>query len=192
VLLANAGIHNEPGHEKVPVQELTPLIESLLDHVLVRQKYVTFATGASVVLFVNNLGGVSNLEMGAVNHEVNRQLATKGIRVVRMLSGTYMTSLGMNGISVSLSKLDSLAGEVLSYLDHPTQVPCLLNFAIQPLNVDYIDSVEIKDNTVVDGDHPGKMERPEAMWAALESACNYVIEAEPDVTRFDTVLGTLY
>jgi dihydroxyacetone kinase len=44
----------------------------------------------SVVLLVNNLGGVSELELGAVGNEAVKWLRAKGIVVKRFLSGTYM------------------------------------------------------------------------------------------------------
>jgi dihydroxyacetone kinase len=46
------------------------------------------------VLLVNNLGGVSELELGAVGNEAVKWLRAKGIVVKRFLSGTYMVSSG--------------------------------------------------------------------------------------------------
>ena len=42
------------------------------------------------MLVVNNLGGVSELELGAIVHETASQLSSRGIKVERALKGTYM------------------------------------------------------------------------------------------------------
>ncbi len=39
---------------------------------------------------INNLGGVSELELGGVGHAALQWLKRKGITVMRFLSGTYM------------------------------------------------------------------------------------------------------
>jgi triose/dihydroxyacetone kinase / FAD-AMP lyase (cyclizing) len=39
---------------------------------------------------VNNLGGLSELELGSIAGEVSRQLKVKGVSVQRLISGTFM------------------------------------------------------------------------------------------------------
>jgi dihydroxyacetone kinase len=43
-----------------------------------------------VVLLVNNLGGLSELELGGVAAEVRRALDKSGIKIMRLLSGSFM------------------------------------------------------------------------------------------------------
>lgn len=75
------GIHNEPGLRKIsPLPDLYILVgdmlKMLLDLTDTDRAYVDFSAteGDEVVLMVNNLGGTSVLELGAVAAEVYRQL----------------------------------------------------------------------------------------------------------------------
>ena len=74
---------------------------------------------------VNNLGSVSALELGGIVTEVVGQLASSyGIQPVRVLSGTYMTSL--NGLGFSISLLNVVNTDIggpgmIELLDSPAE-----------------------------------------------------------------------
>lgn len=95
------GIHNEPGNRRVsPVPPLNELIPQLLEHLLStndpERSFLSFkgkGNGDKVVLLVNNLGGTSELELGAIVKESVKGLKEAGVEVVRVLSGTFMASL---------------------------------------------------------------------------------------------------
>lgn len=74
---------------------------------------------------MNNLGGLSVLELSAITKEVVSQLGdTYKIRPVRILSGTYMTSLNGPGFSISLLNVVETTFEGLSLvqlLDAPAE-----------------------------------------------------------------------
>lgn len=124
------GIHNEPGSHRMKSATLPSLIKAmllqLLDHNDPDRGWMTRKAGDKFVLLVNNLGGVSNLELSGITAEVTKQLATDyDIKPVRTLQGTYLTSLNGLGFSVSLLKLvDSGLGagkSLLELLDAPTE-----------------------------------------------------------------------
>lgn len=56
------------------------------------RSFVPFAHDGKdeVVLLVNNLGGVSTLEMGGIAGETVKVLEKEGIKVARMMVGTFM------------------------------------------------------------------------------------------------------
>jgi dihydroxyacetone kinase len=73
------GIHNEPGVRKIkPVPEpevvIGEMLKYLLDHTDSDRNFVRFDSNDQVVLFINNLGGLSVLEVGAIADEVLLQL----------------------------------------------------------------------------------------------------------------------
>src|SRR5262249_18351286 len=76
-----------------------------------------------VVLLVNNLGGVSVLEIGGITAEVTMQLERDyGVKPRRLLSGIYMTSLNGLGFSITLLKLKETGGKsMLELLDAPAE-----------------------------------------------------------------------
>jgi len=78
-----------------------------------------------IVLLVNNLGGVSPLELSGITNEVVEQLGSGyGIKPVRILAGTFMTSLNGLGFSISLLKVVDTGiegAEMLELLDAPAE-----------------------------------------------------------------------
>ena len=89
------GIHNESGHSRLsPVPSLSQLIPQLLDFLTSvsdpDRAFVPFKSKDNVVLLVNNLGGVSELELGSVVAEARKELDARGFTVSRILAGTFM------------------------------------------------------------------------------------------------------
>jgi len=73
------GIHNEQGYKRVKTPELPELVRILLDQLLSKEdkdrNYLEDVENIEGwVLMLNNLGGVSPLEMGAITAEVSKQL----------------------------------------------------------------------------------------------------------------------
>ena len=113
------GIHGEPGRfrEKLgPVSQLagrllTPIIDDL-----------PFESGDHVLAFVNGMGGTPLLELYILYNEVAKIAGERGLRIDRNLIGNYITSLEMQGASITLLKLDE---ELLRYWDAPVNTPGL-------------------------------------------------------------------
>ena len=89
------GIHNEAGNQRIsPIPPMDQLVDQLVTMVISTEdkdrSYVPFRGGDQVVVLVNNLGGLSELELGTIAGEVSRQLKAKGLSVQRLISGTFM------------------------------------------------------------------------------------------------------
>ena len=97
------GIHNEAGNKRVsPVPPMDQLIDQLVTMITSTKdkdrNFVPFRGGSKdqVVVLVNNLGGLSELELGSISGEVSRQLKAKGLSVQRLISGTFMVRSGIS------------------------------------------------------------------------------------------------
>jgi len=92
------GIHNESGNGRLsPVPPLNELIPQLLDFITSttdpERSFLPFqGSKDEVVLLVNNLGGISELELGGIVAETRRALDARGIIIHRVLSGSFMVS----------------------------------------------------------------------------------------------------
>jgi len=123
------GIHNEPGSERLKtdlVGLVRKMLAQMLDPLDKDRNFLNVSKDDKTVLLVNNLGGVSMLELGGITDEVVKQLKDDyGIEPVRILAGTYMTSLNGMGFSISLLKLqDTGLGHgksMLELLDAPAE-----------------------------------------------------------------------
>ncbi|KAJ7292578.1 Dak kinase, partial [Mycena rebaudengoi] len=100
------GIHNESGNKRLsPIPPLSKLIPLLLDYITstsdAERAFLPFQNDGKDEV-VNNLGGMSELEIGGVVRTTRDELATRNIVVSRVLAGTFMTSLNIPGFSISL------------------------------------------------------------------------------------------
>ena len=110
------GIHGEPGTHKEKMQKADQIVDQLLDKILAD---IDFA-GSEVAVMINGCGATPLMELFIVNNHVSDVLKSKNIKVYKTLVGEYMTSLEMEGFSISLLKLDD---ELKGLLDATADTP---------------------------------------------------------------------
>ncbi|CAK3801722.1 Dihydroxyacetone kinase 1 [Lecanosticta acicola] len=190
------GIHNEPGSERTSA-DLTKTVGTMLKYMLDQndrdRAFLKVSSSDETVLLVNNLGGVSVLEMGGITTEVVHQLEKDyGIKPVRILSGTFMTSLNGLGFSISLLKLTNLGvgKPVLELLDAPSEAAGW-SAAVNTKTWAKPPSQTRDAGRGAGGENkPCGLELdPAAATKALNHALDKLITAEPDITHYDTVVG---
>uniref|UniRef100_A0A8C4Z838 Triokinase/FMN cyclase n=1 Tax=Gadus morhua TaxID=8049 RepID=A0A8C4Z838_GADMO len=122
------GIHGEPGIQRSKVACADQVVNTMIDHMTnpSSQSHLLLNSGDSVVLCVNNLGALSCLEMAVVTRAALSTLEARGVVVARVMSGSFMTSLEMAGVSLSLMRVDP---EVLRLFDAKTSAPAWPNLS---------------------------------------------------------------
>jgi dihydroxyacetone kinase-like protein len=113
------GIHGEPGRERVPLEPVDRIVDRLLDAVL---DDLGTASGDRVLLFVNGMGGTPLVELYIAFRRAAEVLAEKGVEVARTLVGNYVTSLEMQGMSITVTRLDD---ELTELWDAPVETAAL-------------------------------------------------------------------
>ncbi|MFJ1760940.1 dihydroxyacetone kinase subunit DhaK [Amycolatopsis sp. NPDC088138] len=113
------GIHGEPGRERISLEPADALVERLVEAVV---SDLPFASGDRVLLFTNSMGGTPLVELYLAHGIAERLLAERGIVVERRLVGPYITSLEMQGMSLTLLKLDD---ELTELWDAPVNTAAL-------------------------------------------------------------------
>ena len=98
------GIHGERGVLRTAVKSSDEIVTIIIDKILAAKQDDEHENSyiKRMVLLTNNLGSVSELEMGVVHRKAILYLEEKGYEVLRAYCGTYMTSLDMRGISLTL------------------------------------------------------------------------------------------
>lgn len=101
------GIHGEPGLERMRFSGADATIALLCQRILAELP-AEIATDAALapLLLVNGFGGTPPLELYLAQGAALRMLEARGIRPVRTLAGTFVTSLDMAGLSITLALLD--------------------------------------------------------------------------------------
>lgn len=113
------GIHGEPGRERIQLEPADQIVDRLLTPIL---DDLPFTSGDKVLLFVNGMGGTPQVELYIVFRRAAEVLAARGIEISRSLVGNFVTSLEMQGASITVLKLDE---ELTELWDAPVQTAAL-------------------------------------------------------------------
>jgi dihydroxyacetone kinase-like protein len=137
------GIHGEPGRQRMPLKSADEIAEMLATSIIEDSPYTRtlrewdadkgewveveltdppFQRGDSLLAFVNSMGGTPLSELYIVYRKLAEICESKGLRIVRNLIGPYITSLDMQGCSITLLKLDD---EMIRFWDAPVKTPAL-------------------------------------------------------------------
>ncbi len=136
------GIHGEPGTHRMPIAPVDELVAYAAGQIIDDPAYTRtvrewdgvgwvdrvlvdapFAAGDRVIAFVNSMGGTPVSELYAIYRKLDAVCQAKGLTIVRNLIGPYITSLEMQGFSITLLKVDE---EILQFWDAPVTTPGLV------------------------------------------------------------------
>src|SRR5581483_5176732 len=98
------GIHGEPGRRRVKLASADAIADEMVGAIAGDLP----GTGDAILL-VNGFGGTPLMELYLMYHAARERLEKRGIRVVRSLVGSYVTSLEMAGCSLTVSLADGAA-----------------------------------------------------------------------------------
>jgi dihydroxyacetone kinase-like protein len=113
------GIHGEPGRARMKLKSADEIVELLMEPIITD---IPYRSGDEVLMFINGLGGTPLLELYIVYRKAAELAKKAGLKVMRSLVGSYITSLDMAGASITLLKLDS---ELTKLWDAPVHTPAL-------------------------------------------------------------------
>lgn len=137
------GIHGEPGIERRTFENLDKTVkqmfETLIDHgnysrtirhwdnethqwEEVEETKKALQKGDKVIALINNLGSVPLSELYAVYGALEKECQSFGLTIERSLVGSYCTSLDMQGVSITLLKVDN---DILKLWDAPVNTPAM-------------------------------------------------------------------
>jgi phosphoenolpyruvate---glycerone phosphotransferase subunit DhaK len=111
------GIHGEPGRRRGELAQAADIVTVAMEAI-----HADFPLAGDVLVMVNGMGGTPLIELYLLFSEVHKYVTGKGARIARNLVGNYITSLEMQGFSVTVCQLtDALA----DLWDAPVDTPAL-------------------------------------------------------------------
>lgn len=137
------GIHGEPGTKRIKMKTVNEITEHMAHCIIEDGAYTRtvrewdtekgewgeksltdepLKSGDKVIALVNSMGGTPVSELYAVYSKLADVCESKGIRIARNFIGPYITSLEMQGCSITLLKADE---EILKFWDAPVKTPSL-------------------------------------------------------------------
>ncbi|KAK7910425.1 hypothetical protein WMY93_015109 [Mugilogobius chulae] len=182
------GIHGEPGVKKSKITSADEVVKTMIDHMTnpESQSHLSLQSGDSVVVCVNNLGALSCLELAVVTRAAILDLESRGVSVARVMSGSFMTSLEMAGVSLTFLKTNP---EILALFDAKTSAPAWPNLSTAP--------VSGRDFSV---DPPALCSRPQdqansegplspVLAKVLDQICAGLLQIQDELNRLDRASG---
>jgi dihydroxyacetone kinase-like protein len=113
------GIHGEPGRRRVKMASADEIAAELSGAIL---KDLSLQRGQQAILLVNGFGGTPTLELYVMVNAALKVLRGAGVKVVRHLTGSYVTSLEMAGCSITVTAVDA---DMLALWDAPVHTAAL-------------------------------------------------------------------
>ncbi|MGP9844001.1 dihydroxyacetone kinase subunit DhaK [Brachybacterium sp. 107] len=113
------GIHGERAAKRASFTDANGLTDLLLEPLLAE---LDLHRGDEVLAIVNGLGSTYPLELQLVARALHHRLGEAGIEIGRSLVGSYVTSMDMHGVSITLMPLDD---ELRRLWDAPVRTPAL-------------------------------------------------------------------
>ena len=90
------GIHGEKGIHREEVKDIDHIVRTLLDELYKE------VTANEVIVMVNGMGGTPLSELNIVTKYIQQNLTARTVNVVKWFVGDYMTSLDMQGFSITI------------------------------------------------------------------------------------------
>jgi len=121
------GIHGEKGSTQIDHCSATSVVEQIMPYLI---EHVDFIKNRlcidqysmiPIALLINNLGGLSWMEVNIISKEVVNYLSQRQFKIERTFCGSFVTSFDMAGVSVSIMMLNQ---ESLYLLDEPCSSIC--------------------------------------------------------------------
>ncbi len=166
------GIHGEPGAEKIALQPVRALA-----NILAARLHAVLDEHAPIALLINDLGAVPPIEMAVAT----KSLLSALNRPIDLVFGParLMTSLDMNGLSVSALPLDPELETALLSDVGPTAWPAARRpVAVTPLPL----PLQVKGIERAPSTHPERRR-------AVEIICNDLIAREAELNALDAKVG---
>jgi dihydroxyacetone kinase-like protein len=111
------GIHGEPGRTRAPLAPARDIVRTAMDAI-----HADLPLRGELLVMVNGMGGTPLMELFGAFNEVTDYVAGHGARIARNLVGNYITSLEMQGFSVTVCQLTD---ELTALWDAPVATPGL-------------------------------------------------------------------
>uniref|UniRef100_A0A667YR46 Triokinase/FMN cyclase n=1 Tax=Myripristis murdjan TaxID=586833 RepID=A0A667YR46_9TELE len=181
------GIHGEPGIKRSKLASADEVVKTMIDHMTNpdSQSHLPLKSGDNVVVCVNNLGALSCLEMAVVTRAAINCLEVRGVVVARVMSGSFMTSLEMAGVSLTLMKADQ---DVLRLFDAKTSAPAWPN-----LSSVCVSGRDYTTDPPAMGTRPAKKNDKcplsPVMRKALENVCSTLLQQQEELNSLDRAAG---
>lgn len=177
------GIHGEPGVRRIPIRPADELVEELLQKIT---SELRLRAGERIAVLINNLGATTAMEMAIVGRKTLSVLQARSLGVDRLYAGTFVSSVDMAGISISLLRVDD---EHLRWLDAPTSAPAWPNASKHVPGSVSARVIELAEEEPSEIAQAPETEIGARAKRAITAGCKALIDAEDKLSKMDQAVG---
>ena len=188
------GAHGEAGVKRMKIQLADDTVLTMINHMTNENNAsrLTLTPGTQVAVTMNNLGGLSAVEMHVLARKVIMDLEKKDILVDRFYLGHLMTSLDMCGFNMNILKLTNV---ITSCLDADTNAPAWPKISVSTKSDhsrrnDHVMTFSLQSSKKSNAcDSEGVLNVSESVLKCIEQTCNQLIAKESYLNELDTSCG---
>ncbi|KAJ3056617.1 hypothetical protein HK097_005541 [Rhizophlyctis rosea] len=186
------GIHGESGTQRLKLLSAREATKQMLDMITSKsadRNYIPLGEKSKVVLLVELSG---HYRYHFVDLWFTDFAVSHGLEPVRILSGTLMTSLEMIGASITLlahNDDSDLSRVVLEGLDSSVQANAWPPVCMWKRDQQEKPALEGDDTTAVRKLYPMETDFGQHLHSILRAVADALIQAEPQLTAYDQVVG---
>lgn len=172
---------------RASLQSVDRLVEELLQNVT---HALRLRAGERIAVLLNNLGASTSMELAIAARRTLAYLQARELTVERFFSGTFLSSLNMEGISLSLMRVND---EQVRRLDAPTAAPAWPNAprtapGATLTRIFEEPAMQVSDITPSISEAP-QTQLGKTMQAAVRAASQALLAAESRLTEMDQAVG---
>lgn len=168
------GIHGEPGIRRETLVSADELAARTTEALLAEMGQYD---GDEFTLVINGFGSTPLMELYILNNAVRRELNDRGVKLYRTFVGNYMTSIDMQGASVTLMRTTP---ELKTYLNYPTDAASFAVFGAAPTRP-YDEIAQAEEETTLSAEAAEDIASPDVKDEVLSLAnIVFLVEAMGD------------
>ncbi|TPJ52467.1 dihydroxyacetone kinase family protein [Mesorhizobium sp. B2-6-4] len=176
------GIHGEPGIREEDITSASDLAKLLVGTLVAERP----AGAKRVAALLNGLGSTKYEELFVLWHAIALQLKSEGLEVIEPEAGEFVTSLDMQGCSLSLLWLDD---ELEAYWRAPSDAPVLRRGAVIAANPTTDVLNEPEGQPVYLAASAASKASGVCIANLMQSLAAMLKDAEKDLGRIDAIAG---
>lgn len=180
------GIHGEPGIREIPVPSADSLAEMMVARLLEDLPSDVVVNGARVGVILNGLGSVKYEELFVLWHCIQLRLQDKGISLVDIQVGEFVTSFDMAGLSLTLAWFTE---ELEALWLSPAYSPAFKRGSVITAKPLAVNHSETQQQQSIPESSAESRESAVSVVAMIDALANVVIENVEELGRIDAIAG---
>lgn len=180
------GIHGEPGIREIPVPSADNLADMMVERLLEDLPSEVVVNSARVGVILNGLGSVKYEELFVLWHSIQLRLQAKGVTLVDIQVGEFVTSFDMAGLSLTLAWFTE---ELEALWMAPAYSPAFKRGSVikaMPLVINHSETQQ--QQSIPDASSESR-ESAIKVVAMLDALASVVIENVDELGRIDAIAG---